>query len=111
MIVKGWKAQFKKPGKPVQVFTSRDTAWEDLPNEGAQTFMIYYEEEYAPGKCYRDFMGGHDYYYIEGDPLEQDSFKQNNTFKLGDPTLKIGTLIPQKEYEDLVKTTMNDKIF
>lgn len=115
MKVRGWKAQFKRPGGDLQVFRSLgntkaelEAAWAVLPADGVQTIMIYYVEEYAPGKPYRDFMGGHDYYYVRGDPTDQDSYVQSDTFDVGDPSLKRGTLIPQKQYEDLVKTTMDD---
>jgi hypothetical protein len=37
----------------------------DLPNERIQIVMVFYVDEYAPGKHYRKMMDGCDWYYVD----------------------------------------------
>lgn len=110
MKVIGWKAWYRQPGGAIETYCSRSTTWADLPESGAQVFVIYFDENYAPGKPRRDFMYGQDCYYIDGDPNEQASYKQTNK-PLSTASVKYGTYVSCEEFEECHALAQNERIF
>ena len=111
MKVIGWKAWYRQPGGSIKVYCSRFTAWADLPESGAQVFVIYFDENYAPDKPRRDFMYGQDCYYVDGDPTEQDSYKQINKPVLTVSVTHYGTELNDEEFEECHALARNEYRF
>ena len=68
--VAGWRAYY-----PDEAYAADDTEWRDLPDEGVQVIVLYYEEHATEGVRYRKLLDGHDYYYHVPD---SDVFGETN---------------------------------
>ena len=56
--VAGWRAYY-----PDEVYAADETEWRDLPEEGVQVIVLFYEEHAAEGVRYRKLLDGDDFYY------------------------------------------------
>ena len=62
MAIRGWRAWYVDA-----VYSSAETRWEDLPDDGLQIVKIYEAEDYLPGFPYTRQLTGKDWYYIAPD--------------------------------------------
>jgi len=56
----GWRAWYTGG----RVFDSATTLITDLPSDGVLVVIVYFAEEWAPGKPYRQIMMGNDTYHF-----------------------------------------------
>ena len=56
--VAGWRVFYSD-----ETYAADETEWRDLPDEGVQVVVLYYEEFAAVGVRYRKLLDGHDFYY------------------------------------------------
>lgn len=57
--VEAWRAWY-----PDEVYASNEIEWSDLPNEGVQVIVLFYDEWTADGQVrYRKLLDGDDYYW------------------------------------------------
>ena len=61
MTPAGWRTFYDG-----QEFNSRTHRPDQLP-DGIVSVMVYYQEQYVPGKPYRDTVSGGDWYYFHAD--------------------------------------------
>jgi len=72
----GWKLWYDDGN----VFSSHDGQWKDAPQDGVLEMMVYYEKKDGMGRPTRLSLGGHDWYFSDGDQLfgcNTDSLKEN----------------------------------
>ena len=90
--VAGWRAFY-----PDEVYASTGTEWRDLPDEGVQVIVLFYEEHAAEGVRYRKLLDGDDFYYhildtdVFGSEMDPDEIPD-------EAIVKEGLEIPDNEF-------------
>jgi hypothetical protein len=81
MAIIGWKAWFVSvpQGQDILRFSSTDTTYDDLPDDGCLGFVVYYDRAKPDGNPRRLILKSEDYYFMVGDtPCGNcDSLKEN----------------------------------
>lgn len=95
MTVTGWRAWYTGD----RIFTSAASTWANLPGAGLLFVMLYFVEQTRGGRRYRQAIYGNDHYWQDPD----GTFQQSDVKPAGTRT-KLGTLIPDAEFEALVVT-------
>ncbi len=75
MKVIGWKAWYTDGS----VYDSKQTIWQDLPDDGAVSVVLYFDEVDHSGKPIRRTLEGSDYYFMApglNDNIYGESFAQ-----------------------------------
>ena len=98
MQVAGWRAWYTSD----RIYDSRSTTWKALPKTGVLFIMLYLDQMTAGGRRYREALYGNDYYWEEG-----DTFKNEDVAPPPPTKTKKGALIPDAEFEQIVRTAFD----
>ena len=101
MEVKAWRCWYDDNN----VYNSKDHQWADLPEDGFQIRILYYENGT------KQIQQGMDYYYeaehSSGETIYGTNMHlENITDRYASPVIKQGRWAPDGFYQDLVKIAM-----
>ena len=105
----GCKIWYRTPGGAIE---KKSGAWDNLPSEGVQVIVIYYDEEFRPGCVRRDLMYAQDFYLLDGDPGDQLSYSM--TSKMTAPasaSIKFGLTVSDEEFNECFEQAKNEFAF
>lgn len=95
--VAGWHAYY-----PEQIYTSFMTVWEELPDEGVQVIVLYYDAYATEGGSvrYRKLLDGDDFYFhVPGTDIYGST---NHQAEIPDAAVvKEGREIPDSEFSEV----------
>lgn len=94
MQVAGWRAWYTSG----RIYDSRSTTWKALPKQGVLFVMLYMDQTTANGRRYREALYGCDYYWQDGDTFKNEDIVPNGVKP------KTGALLPDAEFEQIVRT-------
>ena len=103
MTVAGWRVFY-----PGETYASNETEWRDLPDEGVQVIVLYYQEYAAEGVRYRKLLDGHDYYWhVPG----TDTFDEtNDRDEIPDEAIvKAGLELPDEDFHTVKGRAVNSR--
>lgn len=99
MII-GWKIWYTEGRK----YSSLETEWKDLPDDGV-LFLVTYKEEYEPNKRYRCKWHAMDWYGFDDDQLfvANNDTLQDNQNRYPTVNFKRGIWVSDEEYKEVEK--------
>lgn len=103
--VVGWKAFYLD-----HTYTSKLIEWKDLPEDGLQVVILYYDVKDGMGRPTRLILSGQTWYFSDGDQLfgaNNDGLEENKQ-RYPTCTFKRGKWIRLADLEKIRQTSMGD---
>ena len=101
--VAGWRVFY-----PDETYAGDDIEWRDLPDEGVQVIVLYYEEFATEGVRYRKLLDGDDFYYhVPGTDVFGST---NDRDEIPDEALvKAGLELPDEDFHTIKDRAVNSR--
>ncbi|KKM85738.1 hypothetical protein LCGC14_1286050 [marine sediment metagenome] len=96
----GWKVWYTKD----RFYSSRETKWKDLPEDGFLVGMVYEAQTSPQGHNYRIFYKAMDYYWSDSD-IGLNLFKSNDYPSVPTSLVKHGIWVSDEEYQATIDKT------
>jgi hypothetical protein len=107
MTIKGFKIWYTDGS----VIKSED--WRSLPSTGIQSIVTYMQEEFQPGRVYREIAEGADWYWFDGEhvrtvPSGEDGW-QPKPINVADEDIKQGEYAATfEDYDNISNIAYNE---